>query len=189
MRRLVLLALVAIAALVPGRATAAAPCRDQIYNDWYSDGKIASTYPLACYRDALKHVPRDAAIYSSLKDDIRSALQAAIERGQGKRVPTSVGHGLPKPDSSQVKDASVVLHTTKSATSKAARTPKTTSPASTDSSPPTPRQHTRTLAAPVASTGGSGGGGIPMPILVLGGLALALAATGAIGAGVRYFRR
>ena len=181
MRRLVLVALVAAAVLLPGTAKASVPCRDRIYNDWYRDGKIASTYPLACYRDAIKHVPRDADIYSSLKDDIRTALQAAEERAQGKKVPTAVGHGLPTPASSDVKNASIVKRSSSRRTS--TKAPRTHASNRTQSSSTT----TLASAAPAAATGG--GGGLPTPILVLGGLALALAATGAIGAGVRHFRR
>src|SRR3978361_1848227 len=78
----------------PSAAAAAVPGRNKIYNDWYHDGKIASTYPIACYRDALKHVKGDLKVYSSLTDDIRSALQAAIARKNGtQNVPGQVGKG------------------------------------------------------------------------------------------------
>lgn len=181
MRRLVLLALLAgavvLSALAPASAKAAVPCRDRVYNDWYRHGKIASTYPLACYRDALKHVPSDAAIYSSLKDDIRSALQAAIERSHGKKVPSAVGHGLVTPISSQVKSSSVVKTST-----------STTEPTSTDPSTAAPVNQTQTIHAASAATTSSSSG-LPLPILVLGGLALLLAGVGAVGAGVRHFKR
>ena len=187
MRRLVLLALLLAAAtvLLPGTAHASAPCRDRIYNEWYRSGKIASTYPLACYRDALRHVPSDAAIYSSLKDDIQSALQAAVDRAHGKKVPAEVGHGLPPASSSDVKNASLVK-TAKGAKhakgSKGSKASKTVTDG--DANPPKPL-----VAAAVASTTSGGGGGLPVPILVLGGVALLLAAVGAVGAGLRYFRR
>ncbi len=180
MRRLVLLALLAgavvLSALVPASTKAAVPCRDRIYNDWYRHGKIASTYPLACYRDAIKHVPSDAAIYSSLKDDIRSALQAAIERSHGKKVPTEVGRGLVTPISSQVKSSSVVKTST-TETSTANHQPTQT-----------PVAQTQTIHAAAAASS-SGSSGLPLPILVLGGLALLLAGVGAVGAGVRHFKR
>jgi cobalamin biosynthesis Mg chelatase CobN len=186
MKRLVLPFLVVAflassAALLPGVAHAASPCRDRIYNDWYRDGKIASSYPLACYRDAIKHVPSDAAIYSSLQDDIRSALQAAIARSHGSTVPTEVGSGLPTSDASDVMSTTAV-ETVKRASSSA--NTSTTSPTDQQNESSTQQQ---VVAAPVASTSSSSG--LPVPILVLGALALLLAGVGAVGAGVRHFRR
>jgi cobalamin biosynthesis Mg chelatase CobN len=182
MRRLALLALLAgaivLSALLPSSSKAAAPCRDRIYNDWYRHGKIASTYPLGCYRDALKHVPSDAAIYSSLKDDIRSALQAAIERSHGKKVPTEVGRGLVTPISSEVKSTSVVKTSKKKST--------TTTPDAPSSTVPVNQTQTIHAASAASSSGSSG---LPLPIIVLGSLALLLAGVGAVGAGVRHFRR
>ena len=97
MKRLLLLAVLVVAATaIPAQASAAGPCRNDIYDDWYQDGKIASTYPISCYRDAIKHVHGDAQIYSSLTDDIRAAMQAAISRAHGKsNVPNQVGKGVP----------------------------------------------------------------------------------------------
>src|SRR3954454_18230041 len=95
-RLLLFVAVLASAAVVafPATAGAASACRNRVFNDWYQDGKIASTYPLACYRDALKHIPLDADIYSSLKDDIRAALRAAIRRTHGLSAPRVVGKGF-----------------------------------------------------------------------------------------------
>ena len=173
--------LAASVALLTGSARAASPCRDRIYNDWYRDGKIASTYPLACYRDAIKHVPSDAAIYSSLQDDIRSALQAAIARSHGSTVPTEVGHGMPTSDASDVMSTTAVKAVKRSSSS--ANTSTTLVTEQPDGSPP----QQQVVAAPVASTSSSNG--LPVPILVLGALALVLAGVGAVGAGVRHFRR
>lgn len=156
MKRVVLLIL-AVAAFAPSTAGAAVPCRDRIYNDWYHDGKIASTYPISCYRDALKHVKGDAAIYSSLTDDIRSAMQAAISRLHGaKNVPSQVGKGLPP-------NSPVVDKTTTSKTKT-----KTTTGATA-------------ITAPPVSDTSSSGSGIPTPLLVLGGIAILLIAAGALG--------
>ena len=57
MRWLLLVLALTVCVVLPASANAKAPCRDQVFNDWYPDGKIASKYPLACYRDALKHIP------------------------------------------------------------------------------------------------------------------------------------
>jgi len=61
-------------------ASAKTPCWRVLINDWY-DGRIDRTYPAACYREAQKHVPQDAAAYSSLPEDLDRALQAAIIKG------------------------------------------------------------------------------------------------------------
>jgi hypothetical protein len=143
---------------VPGTAGAAVPCRDRVYNDWYHDGRIASTYPVSCYRDALTHIRADADIYSSLSTDIRAAMRAAIRAQHGTVVPKQIGHGL-----------------------KVA--PRTTKPVLVSVGPlsHSPSPSGGTIADTASST--------PLPILVLGGIALALAAAGAIGTGVRYTRR
>src|SRR5471030_2589458 len=94
MKRLLLLGVVVAGFLVPATAGAAVPCRDRIYNDWYHDGRIASSYPTSCYRDALKHIPADAKVYTSLSTDIKSAMLASLRREHGKPAPKEVGHGL-----------------------------------------------------------------------------------------------
>jgi len=162
-------ALVVAAVALPGVAHGAVPCRDRIYNDWYADGKIDTTYPIACYKDALKHVPADARVYSSLSDDITSAMQGAIARLHGKKnVPAQIGHG-------EVAGAAGVSHTVnlKSTTTTSGKTPA-------------PGNENAVASAPVADTSSSGG--LPLPIIVLGAVAILLAAAGAAGAGFRHFR-
>lgn len=162
MKHSLLLVVLLAAVAVPGTASASgAPCRNKIFNDWYPDGKIASTYPIACYRDALKHIPPDAAIYSSLSDDIRAAMRAAIRRAHGLSAPREVGHGL---KAIGAVSAGSVMGTTASM--------------GTAAPPGDAKSHGILATASNA----------PLPILVLGGLALILVATGAIGAGVRHLR-
>lgn len=162
MKRVVLLIL-AVAAFAPSTAGAAVPCRDRIYNDWYRDGKIATTYPIGCYRDALKHVRSDALAYSSLADDIRAAMQGAlaIKRGDTK-VPTQIGNSGPAASHSD-------RHSTSS------KAPHDPAP---DAQPVSSTLPTSTVAAGATNGGGSG---VPVPLLVLGGLALLLTAAGGIG--------
>jgi hypothetical protein len=78
--RAVLLA--ALAVLVfgtagPAAAKKAPPCWKTLINDWY-DGRIDGTYPIHCYREALQHLPTDVETYSSARDDIKQALQERI---------------------------------------------------------------------------------------------------------------
>jgi hypothetical protein len=166
MKRLLLLCVVlasVAAVLLPGPAGAAGtPCRNKIFNDWYHDGKVASTDPLSCYRDALKHIPVDAGIYSSLADDIRAALRAATRRAHGLSAPSVVGHGF-KALGINVKGKLASRR---------------------EAAPHDPALKGLKGSGAVADTAS----GAPLPILILGGIALALAAAGAIGMGVRYAR-
>ena len=58
-------------------ARAATPCWKELLNDWY-DGRIDRTYPTTCYSQAIDHLPTDVEVYSSAREDIESALAAAI---------------------------------------------------------------------------------------------------------------
>jgi len=159
MKRLLLLSLLVVFA-VPATAQAAIPCRNKIFNDWYADGKIASTYSHACYVDALHHIPADAREYSNLGDDITAAMRASVRRAEGKAVPKQIGHGFKT-------NNVLAVATTKS--------------------------HDPALGEKTASGKGSSGvvssaSSAPVPLLVLGGLALVLVAAGAVGGGVKFAR-
>jgi len=75
-----------------GPATAAAPCWKTLINDWY-DGRIDSIYPVACYQEALKHLPEDVQTYSSARDDIRAALASRLTPNKHGAVPVALGKG------------------------------------------------------------------------------------------------
>lgn len=79
---LTLTAMVALGALAaPSPAPAAKPCWVQLINDWY-DGRIDKTYPVSCYRAAIKNLPEDVRSYSEAREDIERALLAAIRESQ-----------------------------------------------------------------------------------------------------------
>ena len=54
-----------------------ANCQSRLLHDW-ADGRIDGTYPVACYRAALRSLPADLKVYSSAPDDIRQALSQRI---------------------------------------------------------------------------------------------------------------
>lgn len=83
------LALVAAAALA-APAQAGTPCWEEVVNDWFGDGRVDKIYPIDCYRQAIENLPQDAQIYSSAPDDIRRAMQQAV---QGKLVDEGVVAG------------------------------------------------------------------------------------------------
>jgi hypothetical protein len=185
-RLLPLLALVlALTAAPVAAGKAAVPCRDRVYNDWYADGKIATTYPLSCYRSALAHLngSADLTVYSSLGDDIRLALAAAVRRQHHELAPREVGKGFTIPNSRTPASANA---------DPSSRTTTTKSSALHPGQRPTPESldHTATAAdSSAAAVGAGSSGGTPVPLLVLGGIALALVAAGGVGAGIRRTRR
>ena len=75
---------------LPAQASAATPCWKKVLNDW-SNGRAISSYPLHCYRDAIRHLPEDLRDYSSAADDINAAMQAQIAK-RGTRSPQSVNN-------------------------------------------------------------------------------------------------
>jgi hypothetical protein len=92
------LLLVAAAVLVfntagPAAAKSKPPCWKTLINDWY-DGRIDGTYPIHCYREAINHLPTDVETYSSARDDIKQALQERItqsHKGGGTSGPAGGG--------------------------------------------------------------------------------------------------
>jgi hypothetical protein len=96
----ILVALLVVGAVgaAPGVAPAATKdtrpaCWKVLINDWY-DGRIDGIYPIHCYRDALKHLPSDVDTYSSARDDIQQALQKRItESRSGNASTTTPGGG------------------------------------------------------------------------------------------------
>jgi hypothetical protein len=65
------------AAKVAGQTSVRPACATALIRDW-TDGRIDGTYPLACYRIALRSLPTDIQVYSSAPDDISQALSQRI---------------------------------------------------------------------------------------------------------------
>lgn len=76
--RLALAAAVAAATLVPliaaAPAASARSCSESLILDWANDGKVGGTYPVACYREALRTMPLDLESYTTAYDDIYRRL-------------------------------------------------------------------------------------------------------------------
>ena len=139
----------------PAQARSMSTCSSALIHDWYVDGRVDKTYPVHCYREALKDIPEDQLIYGTLRDDLTRALQSVIRKHNGK-----VGPNTPVPGSDQ-----------------------------------------NGGGGPLGGGGGGKGGGffhwvagklgpstadtIPIPLLVLGGLALTLM----LAAAVSFFAR
>jgi len=63
----------------------ATSCQSRLLRDW-GDGRIDGTYPLSCYRAALKSLPADLKVYSSAPDDIRQALSQRIVQSHHQKI-------------------------------------------------------------------------------------------------------
>ena len=67
----------------PAQARSMSSCSKALIHDWYVDGRVDQTYPVHCYREALKQIPEDQIIYGTLRDDLTRALQATIRQNGG----------------------------------------------------------------------------------------------------------
>lgn len=167
-RTLVLAALAAMAVLALGAGPAfSATCGRQIIDDWFKDGRVDKIYALHCYDEALEQLPNDVRTYSDAPQAIKRALQQALAKG----APVD--------------------------TSPTETTPAETTPTGTTPDDPTttdPAETTQTDTTPTTTgTDGPGGPGsealedsssassVPIPLLVLAGLALLLLAAGGAG--------
>jgi hypothetical protein len=180
----VCLAALVLAGLVGASANSAVKpsttvCRNKIINEWEGTGRIKTTYPLACYTAALAYVKKqaDLSTYSSIAGDIRAALLARKARAAGKTAPTFVGKAVKR-------------HTTTTTTVTGGGGPGGSGGSRGGSGPggPLPQGNgSGSVTVGANDTGGSSG--TPLPVLVLGGVAIVLVAAGAIGTGVRHSRR
>ena len=172
-------AIVLAASLCVGTASAAeakkkTPCWKTLINDWY-DGRIDGVYPVHCYREALQHLPADVDAYSSARDDIRQALQRRIQSAAvdnqssggsgGGAGPTSGGGG-----------------SSGSGGGSTANGGGSGSGGGNSAAPGGPVDNIIDAGKPAKADS------LPIPLLVLGGLAIVLMAAGAVGFVVRRQR-
>ena len=156
-----------LSAVVTDAAMAKKTCAQQVIDDWFDDGRVDKIYPLHCYTEAIKSLPSDLLIYGNAEDEIGRALAFAK---QGKPDPggagptTTVGTGT--------------TPTTTVETNETSTTNVETDTTQTDAT-------TDTAATDTSATDTSGPSSVPIPLLVLGGLAVVLLAAGSAG----YLRR
>ena len=163
MRALVLLAAFVSLLAATSPAAAAASCGREVINDWYDDGRVDGSYALHCYDDAIEILPRDVRDYSSAKDDITRALQAKL---RGEPAPPATTD--PSPD----EEPPAVTGTN----------PTETDPSKSGGPTGGPEGPGGPEAAPEV---GDSASSVPIPLLVLAGLALLLILGGSAGYVVR----
>jgi hypothetical protein len=147
-------------------ASAAAPCWKVLMNDWY-DGHIDKTYPTACYQEAIKNLTPELKIYSSARDDIEAAEQAAK---QGKTAPPE--KTKPPSGSTTTSGTPIVTTITTTTTDPSGQTITTTT---TTTAGPTKKPNFASRLVPGSTDA------FPLPLLILGALAIVLVIAGGAG--------
>jgi hypothetical protein len=103
--------LIAACVLLVAPAAAFADCGTTIIDDYLKDGTISGSYPSSCYKSALKQIPTDADIYTDIRASINAAMNSGGSNGSGgsqneinvpgtttpKPKPTTTDAGTPDP--------------------------------------------------------------------------------------------
>jgi hypothetical protein len=121
--------------------------------DWFDNGRIDRLYPLHCYEDAIDAIPDDLRDYADAEEVISRALQSAL-RGQ-----LAPGGRDPSPGDDSPDDP--------------------TGSGGGTGNPSDPTGSGGSQALPDVDS--SGPSAVPIPLLVLGGMSLALLAAGGLG--------
>jgi cobalamin biosynthesis Mg chelatase CobN len=147
-------------------APAAPPCWKSLLTDWY-DGSIDKVYPIPCYRQAVNHLPTDAQLYSSAKDDILRAMANAVaaKNRVSETTPTTTGSS-----------GAGAVDTTPATTSAT-----TTNEAATTTTPSPGREKPKGIARALDKLNPGDADSFPLPLLILGALAILLVAAGVVG--------
>lgn len=153
----------------PDDAAAAPQCAKRVVADWYGDGRVDRVYPLHCYTDAIRSLPVDVLDYSNAKEDILRALSFAK---RGKPDPGNAGTGGDGGGSSGGGGTAGGSGSGGDGGSGIGGGRPVTEPEGTTGE--------ETLAGGEALDT-SGPSSVPVPLIVLGGLALLLLAAGAAG--------
>jgi hypothetical protein len=159
LKPLILLITAALAAGAFGVGTArASTCSSALIKDWYVDGRIDQTYPVHCYREALREIPEDQLVYGTLRDDLNRALQDVIRDHNGNITGMTLVPGAGGGDGGGPTGATGGKHD---------------------------EGFFHWLADKI---GPSTADSVPVPLLVLGGLALALIVAAGISFGARRYQ-
>ena len=169
-RLLVLVAALAALLVLAAPASAAPSCGRAVIDDW-SDGRIDKQYPLHCYDDAIEMLPRDVRDYSSAEEDMRRALQAAM-RGQDA-PPNRDSGAAPEPPQEPPPSEDPVDEPTETT-------------AAPPSNGPDDGDGENEVINPTAET--ESASSVPIPLLILAGLALLLVAGGTAGYAIRRYQ-
>ena len=150
-----------LATASPALAAKSQPCWKQVINDWSQDGSIDGAYSAKCIEEALDRVPEDIRAYSDFEEQAKAARLAA-----GRALQSSGGRLGQRRRERQSEDEAAPIKP---------REPETG-----------PKDET--LIQSALGTNGNNADSVPLPLLILLGLAGALIAAGGVGFGARKLR-
>ena len=151
-----------LAAAPTATAAESKPCWKQVIDDWSQDGRIDGSYSAACIEEALEKVPEDIRAYSDFEEQAKAVRLAA-----GRSLQSSDGGGGGSDDDPP--------------TGGTADVPPAEREPATGPKDETPIQS-------VLGTHGNNADSVPLPLLILLGLAAALITAGAAGFAARKYR-
>jgi hypothetical protein len=147
--------LVALSALLSVGASstqAATPCWKRALDDWSDNGRMDDLYSQACIQAAIDHLPEDLRIYSNAPEIISSARQRSVRDRSIQGT-----SGQPRAPKAPAGEVTPVEPDTETG-------PKDEGP-----------------IEEVLNAGPTDASSIPLPLMLLAGLALALMAAGGVG--------
>jgi hypothetical protein len=157
---IVLVAIGAVLAVGAAPAKAAKPCWERVIDDWVDNEVLDGVYSTNCLAAAREHVPEDLRTYTDIIDKIDAARQAAV-----RRLQSTGGSG------------------SGSGSSSGSNSDGTVKPSS-EAPEPEPDVGPVKDEGPISSVlskGTDDASSIPVPLIVLAGLALLLMAAGGAG--------
>ena len=163
-----------------------------IYADWY-DGQLETSWPVACIRAAIRNAPDDVMTYGDLPQDLQIALEKAIranKRGGSRPAERGPGAGGGDDPGGQSAPSSGGGSSSSGGSTPPAAGPDTPTSSPTIEEPRSSSAGERTLASDRTENDGLfekaanklGPGtadSVPLPLILLAGMALILLATAA----------
>jgi hypothetical protein len=150
----------AVALSAPPAAEAAKPCWKRLIDDWVDNGRFDGTYSASCIEQARKHLPEDIRAYSDIEEKMNGIRQLALRKQSGESKPG--GGGTTRPATQPVRSVTGEPQ------------PQASHP------PPDPGPISEALNSDTTTADS-----IPLPLILLAGLALLLMAAGATGIAAR----
>lgn len=164
-------------------AAAEKPCGQAVIDDWYGNGRVDDAYPIQCYREALKRLPDDVQNYSDAPDVIQRALQDAIRKEQEPPPQSPPEPADTTPDESGAVpsgggDEPPGGGGSAGPSDSGSEQPR---PSGGGEEPESPGDTNGVLGEAIGKLGSGSADSVPVPLLIIGGLALLLLAGGSAG--------